>query len=259
MGIWAAVKYALNSTLGTNEFTPLDVLIKNAVVGGIEEYISFGSYTFTVPAGVTKIKVTACGAGAGGCGGYYYSSKYSAHGGNGGGGGAAAIKRFDVIPGDKISITVGKGGTGADGGKGPTTQYPQPTKGGNTIIGNLMTLAGGNAPVHTGSTLGTVGTAGGTGGGDGGTPWGSVEIPATAGKNGLVGKGGTTDAPTAQSAGGGGGGSLGNGGNAVYNSDGGNGTRGGGGAGGSGNSSKQTKGGNGGDGYVKIEWGAWAL
>ena len=66
MRIWAAVKYALNSTLGTNEFTPLDVLIKNAVVGGIEEYISFGSYTFTVPAGVTKIKVTACGAGAGG-------------------------------------------------------------------------------------------------------------------------------------------------------------------------------------------------
>ena len=61
MGIWAAVKYALNSTLGTSSFLSLDKMIQ---AHGTQTFTEDG--TFTVPAGVTKILVTAFGAGGGG-------------------------------------------------------------------------------------------------------------------------------------------------------------------------------------------------
>ncbi len=31
MGIWAAIKYAMNSTLGTGNFSPLDKIIKDGL------------------------------------------------------------------------------------------------------------------------------------------------------------------------------------------------------------------------------------
>ena len=72
MGIWAAVKYALNSTLGTSSFLSLDKMIQ---AHGTQTFTEDG--TFTVPAGVTKILVTAFGAGGGG-------GRYDASGGQGG-------------------------------------------------------------------------------------------------------------------------------------------------------------------------------
>lgn len=113
MGIWAAVKYALNSTLGTSSFLSLDKMIQ---AHGTQTFTKDG--TFTVPDGVHKILVTAFGAGGSG---YDY---------DGGQGGDFVIKKaFMVTPNDSLSITVGKGELKKDGGA--------------TVIGNLITLEGG--------------------------------------------------------------------------------------------------------------------
>lgn len=83
---------------------------------GTQTFTSDG--TFTVPDGVTKILVTAFGAGGSG---YDY---------DGGQGGDFVIRKaFMVTPNDSLSITVGKGSLDNDGGA--------------TVIGNLITLAGG--------------------------------------------------------------------------------------------------------------------
>ena len=115
MGIWAAVKYALNSTLGTSSFLSLDKMIQ---AHGTQTFTEDG--TFTVPAGVTKILVTAYGGGAGG------------NNSGGQGGNRIIRKAYSVVPQTKIQITIGIGGTeGNDGGA--------------TVIGNLVTLEGGGS------------------------------------------------------------------------------------------------------------------
>lgn len=113
---WAEVKYALNSTLGTDKFAPLDTLI-----GGYKIFTEDG--TFIVPENVHEIFVTGCGGGESG----EESANYSS-----GGNGAKFIfnKRFSVSPLQKINITVGAGGDG------------DLQAGESTIVGNLITLPG---------------------------------------------------------------------------------------------------------------------
>jgi hypothetical protein len=221
MGIWAAVKYALNSTVGTSAFQPLDKLLFTP--HGTQTFTKDG--TFTVPAGVTKILVTAFGAGGGG--------NHS-----GGQGGARIIKKaYSVTPQTSIQITIGIGGTaGNDGGA--------------TVIGNLVTLEGGGSKKfkehHNGALGGAYGAKAGTYSENG------QDSPESYG-----GKGGYNRPSTGgdvYSGGGGGGagfGRGGDGGNGDYGSkagkDGGIGA--GGGGGGQGASS-----GSGGNGIVIIEW-----
>ena len=123
---WSEIKYAVNNTLGTDDFASLDKMVQ----GGVQEFTSNG--TFTVPKGVFKILITACAGGEGGS-----TSRIVITGGataaqsRGGDGGEWIFKKaFNVAPNDEISITVGSGGQ--SGGAG-----------GNTIIGNLITLLGG--------------------------------------------------------------------------------------------------------------------
>ena len=216
----------------------------NSVLGtliqahGTQTFTSDG--TFTVPAGVTKILVTACGGGASCNRG---SSSTQAAGGQGG---ACIFKKaFKVTPGQKIPITIGKGGI-----------YESRTGGvaGNpTVIGSLITLPGGACgstsysmkPSHTRVD------GGGIGGWGGGTSVGSF------GSDGLIGKGGHTNANSEKNYGGGGG-SLGDG--AVPGYDGysdGYGIPAGYGGGGAytpWGGTDQAKVQNGGDGIVIIEW-----
>ena len=85
--------------------------------------------TFTVPASVHKILITACGGGGGG-------KSIS-----GGWGADYIVKRaFSVEPNAVIPITVGKGGLGQDANSDPEIEA---TDGGTTIIGNLITISGG--------------------------------------------------------------------------------------------------------------------
>ncbi|WP_291516006.1 hypothetical protein [Bdellovibrio sp. ArHS] len=155
-----------------------------------------GSTTFTIPAGVTRIRVSVLGAGGNGASGVW------AGGGAGGGGGGYAHGVFSVTPGAQYTVTVGAGGAGGAGG--------------TSSFGSLISATGGQSGINT------TGGAGGTGTG------GSVQRSGGSGGNGYTGN-------TSYSGGGGGsgGGFNGNGANGLSssgNSYGGNGGAGSGGA-----------------------------
>ncbi len=133
---------------------------------------------WTVPAGVTSVKVEVWGAGGGG-GGSRSTSFTNAFGGGGGGGGSYTTSTFTVSAGQTYTITYGAGGTA-----GAAT----PTAGGT---GGTTTFTG---------TGGTVSSAGGGGGGAGNNANGTA---GTAGVGGI--NGGTGGASTGNGAGGGGG------------------------------------------------------
>lgn len=216
------IKAYLNSTVGTSGFQSLDKLLFTP--HGTQTFTSNG--TFTVPAGVTKILVTAFGAGGSG---------YSYRGGQGGD--FVVRKAFMVTPGDSISITVGKGNLNNDGGA--------------TVIGNLITLAGG---VKGGKTRTHKGALGGT----------TVNRVEVAAQNTVFAHGGLRGSDNTSSSGGPGGtgggagyerGGDGADGNTEYY-PGYNGENGGIGAGGGGGGYGRSSGtpGIGGDGIVIIEW-----
>ncbi len=236
--LFGKFKTVLNSTIGTSNFKPLDTSIIDTLVGDSQTFTSSGS--FTVPAGVKSIKITAAGGGGGGAGGTYGCA--------GGGGGACIVGvYFNVTPSQAIPITIGTGGAGGTSSSG--------SAGSSTVIGSLVTLAGGGGA----GTAYSPGIAGGSGGGAGGNGGSSVSsATGVAGAAGAVGAGGS--AGGSPYGGGGGGGSYGAGGGGG-NSDHRYGYAGvyGGGGGGAGGSSSSYTGGRGGDGIVIIEWGLRAV
>ena len=239
---WGEVKYSINSTLGTEDFMPLNILLYRSLSGINEESIfQVGTHKSSIPYYIKGFWLTACG---GGGGGYAQGDNYNASGG--GGGGAAVVNQyFSVLPnewGKSYNITVGAGGLG----RVPGDTGHAATDGGTTIVGEYITLLGGKP---------SNGFDGGDGGGAGGGNGGRTSIN---GENGILGSGGISKALTSQqrnSSGGGGGGSLGNGGDGGYfygDRNGKDGIEGGGGGGSAGGNSSY--GGNGGDGIVKIRW-----
>lgn len=239
----SCVKETLNSTVDTEKFITLDKMVAE-LWGGVAEYATAGTYQFTVPKNVRSIKVTACGGGGAGAAAYYSASC----GGGGGSGGVAIQRIFTVTPLSTISITVGSGGIGTNTAASSTAIA---ANGNATVVGTLVTLAGGK-----GGGVSAGGASAGEGSGAGGTGGkysSSGSTYSTAGSNGLLGKGGEAGGYA-----GGGGGSIGNGGNGGNQ----NGTKGGGGGGAvksGGTGATSSKAGNGGDGYVKIEWGLAAV
>lgn len=123
------------------------------------------SGTFTVPAGVDNIFVTATAPGGGGGSG----EGGAANAGSGGGGGAGGfiIKMpVDVSSASSITMTIGTAGTGGAVAAGAGNDG---TDGGNTVIGNgadtlgvIETLTGGAKGLGGASTLGGAGGANGT-------------------------------------------------------------------------------------------------
>lgn len=107
---------------------------------GTRATVYTGNATFTIPTGITQLKVTVVGAGGGGGG----STGGTAAGGGSGG---TAIKWLTgLTPGNTLAVTVGTAGTA-----GAAT----PTAGGN----------GGNSTVASGTqTISTITGNGGTGG-----------------------------------------------------------------------------------------------
>lgn len=252
----------LNKNLSQNESNSADLeFIKQLLGSGSQEWQEPGTYSFQVPAGITKLTITACGGGGGGSNGSNIGDVGDGDYVGGGGGGGAAIvdEEYIVNAGETIQITVGAGGS-------------QNNNGASTVIGSLVTLPGGKAgsATHTKNEHAPGGTAGGAGGGAGG--YGimsdSSSITSQSGANGIVGKGGTgqtSNTGYGRSCGGGGGGSLGNGGNGCKSDPGGliratSGSRGGGGGGAYGHRNSNSSdyfstAGAGGNGYVRIEWG----
>lgn len=211
--------------------------------------------SFTVPAGVTSVQISAAGAGGGG------------NGSSAGGAGGAASGTLAVTPGQVVYVYVGGGGgaggigvAGAAGWNGGGTSQTQPlgvgggggggasdVRLGGTALSNRALVAaggggssgGGIAAGNGGGTTGGAGTTSGGGGGGGGTQaaggaGGAAGTAGTAGSAGTSGQGGTggsvtSNVNTCRGGGGGGGGYFGGGGGGGNNAGG----TGGGGGGGS--------------------------
>jgi len=170
--------------------------------GAYTRVLITASGTWTCPAGVTAIYVTASAGGGGGGGGTSAASS-----GGGGGGGAAVFKtQYAVTPSTIYTTTIGAGGTagavgGGTGGTGGTTEIP-----------TLFTLLGGaGGGAYFGGAGGTNAAKGSGAGGagdsynPGGTGGGNI-----AGAVGGGGQGGLlTDTANVGLYGGGGGGGAG--------------------------------------------------
>lgn len=135
----------------------------SAYVGARGQFITSTS-TFTIPAGVTALKVTAVGGG-GGSGGSTVSQLSS-----GGGSGGCGVQYFTgLTPGATLAVTIGGGGNGGDSG--------------NIVAnaGGTTTLASGNQSITTLSCAG--GARGNRGGAD---PYGWVGTSAAGAVNGAA-------------------------------------------------------------------------
>jgi hypothetical protein len=183
--------------------------VSSAPVASLPSLAVFtASSTWTVPAGITRAKVTVIsGGGAGGFTVAGYSS-------GGGGGGGTSIKYVSgLTPGGTVSVTVGAGGTTGSGGTSSFGAYCSATGGavgtglvgGNGGIGSSGDFnfagGGGGAPIIStvdGFLLGGTGGSSFFGGGAAGTLFG------TSGGVGLTGRayGGGGGGSAAGSAGG---------------------------------------------------------
>lgn len=112
---------------------------------------------FTVPAGVTSVRVMCYGGGGhGGLGNDEF--------GGGGGGGYYAEETVAVTPGEKIPVTIGLGGVMGymNFGDSNTTRH----NGGTTSFGTYLSADGGESG-YDGGSVGGNGGSGGSGGGGG--------------------------------------------------------------------------------------------
>jgi hypothetical protein len=164
---------------------------------------------WTVPAGVTGVRVLVV-AGGGGGGGNLTS-------GGGGGGGVLHEVGYAVTPGDSINVTIGKGGAAGSNAWNLPNNLNNGVNGDNSVFGSLTAIGGGGGGGGgTNSQRGNPGSAGGSGGG-GGRCWVHCNT-STSTSNGNKRLGGAAtsgqgnrggDAPFMSGAGGGGAGAAG--------------------------------------------------
>lgn len=168
---------------GTTVKGPASVPAGALIAFGAPQFQKFtASGTFTIPAGVTAVKVTVVGGGGAG-GGASVSNT-----GAGGGSGGLAIKWLTgLTPGNTLAVTIGAGGTGvsnANGNNGSASTVASGTQTISTITANGGTGGqastnpgpGGGAAISTSGDINGGGnpglfitTASGFGGGGGGT------------------------------------------------------------------------------------------
>ncbi|MCW3477642.1 glycine-rich domain-containing protein, partial [Limobrevibacterium gyesilva] len=142
----------VNAQLPSAPFIPQ----KLPAVQRIPAAVTFAaSGSFTVPVGISRLRVRAWGGGGGGGG-----ASGAASGGSGGGGGEFREGVFAVTPGSVTAVTVGAGGAGGAAGTSGTD-------GGVSSVAGLILAQGGSRGVGAaGAVQGAVG-AGGTGGAGG--------------------------------------------------------------------------------------------
>ena len=186
----------------------------NAGISSLGSFIVPGTYSFTIPAGITSINISVIGGGGSGGGGGYNTDDHIYLSGGGGGSGGYMSHSYTVTSGEVISIIVGAGALAnpyryayaSGGGYHVITQdgYDgNPSSATSTTIGTLIATAGGHgiSGQATGSIRAGAGgakglpngvdgavTAGGNNGsgyGSGGDGGGSTSIGA-AGKDGAV-------------------------------------------------------------------------
>lgn len=178
----------------------------------VVKFTTSGSYSWTVPAGITVAKIIAWGAGGGG--GFSATS-----GGSGGGGGLYAEQAITVTPAGTVSGVVGAGGAaatgvganGSNGGNstainstGPITYTAGGGTGGASGNGNNNSQAGGTVSTNFVDRIMVGQPSGGTVVGGSSSYAGNGGISPLGGP---PGEGGTGGGNSGQSPGGGGAGS----------------------------------------------------
>lgn len=204
-------KFQVQNAAGSTLWTVDNIL--NTVFVGVspQKQVFTAGGTFTIPAGVTNVKVTVVGGGGGGGG------STAANNGGGAGSGGAAIKWLSgLTPGNTLTVAVGLGGTGVAGANGNNGAGSSVTSG-TQVITSILTNGAVGATVNPGVANGGPGGVTGTGGdmnlaGNGGTMSAAAAASATGGCGaGSIFGGGATGSTAAagnggQSAGAGGGG-----------------------------------------------------
>lgn len=168
--------------------TQLAIATTGVPVYGKTAYRSPGTFTFAVPAGVTKLRVEVAGGGGGGGGA---DGKSAGKGGNGGSG-AKTNTTFAVTAGASVAVVVGAGGSSAykknNGGTGGTSKAGSVSaRGGNGgTYGYYLDESNGEKDVRN-RYDGTNGTSYGSGGAGGlGAHTNNNETTSNAGSNGWV-------------------------------------------------------------------------
>lgn len=237
-----------------------------------QEFTSSGN--FTVPVGIERLWVYACGGGGGGSSGFLYTgAPAAAENGAGGAGANPTWHLIDVVPEVTYAVTIGAGGAGGSN----SGSFQNGSNGGTTSFGSLFYARGGEGGQwvpgvdydaatavlrYRGRPGLNAGSCTPSRGGQGAVYWTSGSVAATAGIGGVVGSGG--GGGSGNYAGGGGGGSIGIGGTGAGGSGTGNSpvaTSGGIGAGGGGGASAinnqsiyDRAGASGGPGYMMVVW-----
>lgn len=142
----------------------ITVQIPSALTSNLQTYSTPGTYSWTVPAGVTLVEVTCIGGSGGGGGGDdgYGLLPRPAYGGSGGSSGYA-VTSCAVVPGTSVSLVVGATGTG---GKGALTNAGVSTDGTSGTLSsvtiNSVIVCQGNAGLYGSRGIGGTGGVPGT-------------------------------------------------------------------------------------------------
>jgi hypothetical protein len=178
-----------SGTVGTSDVTTVAVSCGSNVVS----YTSAGSYSWTVPDGVTTIQVVATGGGGGG------SDTY------GGGNGGVVTATLSVTPGQVLPLFVGGGGVSQVTGGGGGSSNVDAGAADQVIAGG----GGGAGGAAGGPSAG--GNGGGSGNGNGGNGDASNPTSGAGGSGGIGGAGGPSGWPPFEPITGAGGAAGGNG------------------------------------------------
>ena len=151
-------------------------------------YTTPGSYTFTVPAGVTSVTATVVGGGGGGGGAGHFGDTHEGHGG--GSGGYYSNQAVSVTPGQQISVVVGAAGCGGHyyyvgldyGGPCPYLTWNGASGGDSSFDSYTATGGGGGGWAIYGWGVGIGGSPNGVNGNAGGVY--SCWTPGAGGNNG---------------------------------------------------------------------------
>lgn len=154
LGLWWYCEVDNNATnpdSGGANWLPMT----SALAHGIQTYFTAGTFSFTVPSPILRIRVWGAGGGGGG------SSGQPSCGASGGGGEYAEGLFTNLVPGTVEAITIGVGGTA--GTSSPTSGGT----GGTTSFGSVITALGGQGGLAESGGIQETVALGGTGGAGG--------------------------------------------------------------------------------------------
>lgn len=151
--VWSKDETATSSTLSLfDATTPDDIFVNLAGLQLIQSYTTAGSYSWTVPTGVTNVTVALIGGGGSGAARSTVSSSTTNHYCTGGGSGEALLlEDYTVTPGNNISIVIGAGGTSVSKTSSSGGQSGDGVSGGSTSF-NGNTVSGGDGGYQSATT-----------------------------------------------------------------------------------------------------------